>query len=75
MQRDDDFMQKSNNVKLVTEHALVVRAPLDEARKLLDFVLNDEGPSSEFCNALDEAQGAVHSDSAGQAYVLLVIDK
>jgi hypothetical protein len=46
-----------------------VKASVAEARALFDQVEDEE-----LGTALDKAQGAVHSDSAGRAYVVIVID-
>jgi hypothetical protein len=59
----------TGDLKILAEHAHVVKASVAEARALFDQVEDEE-----LGTALDKAQGAVHSDSAGRAYVVIVID-
>jgi hypothetical protein len=62
-----------NDLALLKEHGLVVKMTVEEARSLIGA--EADGVDGEVLDdALDNAQGAVHSGSAGRAYVVLVID-
>lgn len=59
--------------KLMHEHGLGVSMTVAEARDLFDKLPDDENLAA-LSNVLDQAQGAVYSESAGQAYVIIVIN-
>ena len=58
------------DIKIMREHGLAIKLSAKQARGVIDQYDVDD----ELMAALDEAQGAVRSGSAGRAYVVLVID-
>lgn len=59
------------DLKLIEDHGLGVQMNVDQARHLIDTLESD---FDLLTDALDKAQGAVHSDEAGQAYVVIFIN-
>lgn len=71
--KTDDSYDIRKNVGVIDAECRIVRASVQEVRDLFDALPDDESVAA-LGNALDEAQGAVHSGSAQRSYVLLIIE-
>jgi hypothetical protein len=59
----------ANDLPIIRDHGVAVEATVTEARDLIDELVEADG----LIKALDEAQGAVFTESAGIAFVIIKI--
>lgn len=68
-----DYDLTDSDLKLIRDDGLAVKMSVEEAREFFDKQ-PDEAKYQPWSDALNNAQGAVFSESAGRAFVIVVID-